>query len=106
MTEKTKIQIDAELYTKVYGTLINKVLPAFYEATNELVKEKYPDPGDFLINTLSGVTATVLRDSVSETAKATGMPLQKARKKILKQVKERTDLFIRRLDERENKGIQ
>jgi len=102
MTKEEKITQDAEIYAKVYGKMINTVLPAFYEAVDELHAKNYPHIGDFMINSLAGVTSTVLKDSVSTTAKETGIPLTKARKKVLKRLNALNDLFIRRLYETEN----
>ena len=97
MTEQ--ITKDAEIYAEVYSKLINKVLPAFNEAVDELAEKDYPDVGTFMINSMAGVTATVLRDAINSTAKETGMPRNKARKKVLKNLNELTNLFVRRLDE-------
>ena len=101
MTEETKDPVveQGEIYAKVYGKLVNIVLPAFVDAVNELEDEKYPDPGGFMINSMAGITATVLRDSIRRTSQETGMPLPKARKKVLKQLHEVTNLFVRRLDQ-------
>ena len=90
---------DAEIYAQVYGKLINKVLPAFHEAVDELAENNYPDVGAFMINSMAGVTATVLRDAINTTAKETGMSRNKARKKVLKNLNELSNLFVRRLDE-------
>jgi len=95
---------EAEMYALAYGKLVNTVFPAFNEAVNELADNDYPKDrvGDFMINSMAGITATVLRDAIASTAKATGMPLPKARKKVLKQVTERANLFVRRLDQADN----
>ena len=92
---------DAELYSEVYGKLINTVLPAFYEAIDELNAKNYPDTGQFMINSLAGITATVLNDAINTTARETGMPKVKARKKVLKNLHQLNQLFVRRLDERQ-----
>ena len=94
--------VNAEIYAKVYGKLINTVLPAFHEAVDQLAEDKYPDVGDFMINSMAGITATVLRDAIQATSRQTGMPLPKARKRVLKQLNERSNLFVRRMDESEN----
>jgi len=98
---KNTIDQDAELYAEVYGELINTILPAFNKAVDDLTAKNYPDVGAFMINSISGVNATVLKDAINATAKQTGMPKPKARKKVLKQVNELTNLFVRRLDETE-----
>jgi len=90
---------EKEIYQKVYGQLANKVLPAFAEATEELAKENYPNIGEFIINSLGGLNATVLSTSINATAEETTMPKSKVRKKVLKDVSERSSLFLKRLDE-------
>ena len=95
------IEKDAEVYAKVYGELINTILPAFNKAVDDLTEQDYPDVGAFMINSIAGVNATVLKDAITATAEQTGLPKTKARKKILKQVNELTNLFVRRLDETE-----
>lgn len=102
MTNEEQLAQNAETYAEVYGELINTVLPAFHKAIDDLHAKQYPDIGDFMINTVSGVNATILRDAIESTAQQTGMPLPKARKKVLKQVNDRTNLFVRKLDERTN----
>ena len=97
--EQDKGTQDAETYARVYGKLINTVLPAFHEAVDDLAKSEYPDVGDFMINSMAGITATVLREAIQSTAKELGMPLPKARKRVLKRLNERANLFVRRMDE-------
>lgn len=101
MTDETKDPIldHGEIYAEVYGKLVNIILPAFVDAINELDDKNYPDVGGFMINSMAGITATVLRDAIHSTARETGMPLPKARKKVLKQLNDVTNLFVRRLDE-------
>jgi len=100
--DSEKMAEDTAVYAEVYGKMINTVLPAFYEAIDELHAKNYPHIGDFMLNSLAGVNSTVLKDSVSTTAKETGMPINKARKKVLKRLNSITDLFTRRLFETEN----
>jgi len=99
-----KILNDAEVYALVYGKLVNKVLPAFGEAVDELKEKNYPNVGDFIINSIAGMTSSVLKDSIDLTAIKTGMAKPKARKKVLKQLNTTTDLFIRRLNDIDVKG--
>jgi len=90
---------DEELYAQVYGKLINKVLPAFHDAVDELAENEYKEVGAFMVNSMAGITATVLRDAINTTANETGMPRNKARRKVLKNLHQLTNLFVRRLDE-------
>jgi len=103
MPTTEQIQTDAEIYAEVYGKLINQVLPAYHNAVDELAKKNYPDVGQFMLNSMAGITATVLRDAIASTAVDTGMPRIKARKKVLKNLNELTNLFVRRLDDAEMK---
>lgn len=90
---------EEEIYQEVYGKLVNKVLPAFQEATIELEQKGYQDIGGFLMTSLGGINATVLISSINATADEAKIPRSKARKRVLKSMYDRSNLFLQRLNE-------
>jgi len=90
---------EEEVYKKVYGKLVNTVLPAFNEAVIELQEEEYKEVGDFMVTSIAGITATVLQEAVITTSEEFSLSRSKARKKVINNLNELTNLFLMKLEE-------